>query len=82
MDSKTLGHYTIIRKLGEGGMGEVFLAEDTRLKRRVALKVLPKGFAADPERLDRFQREAEAIAALNHPHIVTLYNIDESGVGW
>jgi serine/threonine-protein kinase len=72
-------HYRIVDKLGEGGMGQVFLAEDTRLKRRVALKVLPEALAADPARLDRFQREAEAVAALNHPNIVTLHNIEEAG---
>jgi serine/threonine-protein kinase len=65
--------------LGEGGMGQVLLAEDTRLKRRVALKVLPEELAADPSRLGRLQREAEAVAALNHPNIVTLHSIEESG---
>ena len=75
---RTLSHYRLIEKIGEGGMGQVFLAEDTRLKRRVALKVLPEGFASDPARLARFQREAEVVAALNHPHIVTIYSVEES----
>ena len=73
-----LGHYVIIKKLGEGGMGQVLLAEDPRLKRRVALKVLPEALANDPARLQRFQREAELVAGLNHPNIVTLYNFEES----
>ena len=73
-----LGHYRVIKKLGEGGMGQVLLAEDTRLKRRVALKVLPRAFASDPSRVERFQREAEVVAALNHPNIVTLYSVEEA----
>ena len=79
-----LGHYRILAKLGEGGMGEVWVAEDTRLKRKVALKVLPTSIVADPshpasadDRLARFQREAEAVAALSHPNIVTIYSIEE-----
>ena len=62
-----LAHYRIVRQIGEGGMGAVFLAEDTKLDRRVALKVLPPEMASDPDRLERFQREAKAVAALNHP---------------
>jgi eukaryotic-like serine/threonine-protein kinase len=65
-----LGPYEVISPLGAGGMGEVWRARDTRLKRDVALKVLPGAFASDPERLARFQREAEVLAALNHPNIV------------
>jgi serine/threonine protein kinase len=68
-----LGHYTILTPLGAGGMGEVWVAEDARLKRKVALKVLPAVMAVDPDRLARFQREAEAVAALTHPNIVTIY---------
>ncbi len=73
-----LGHYEVLAKLGEGGMGEVFRATDTRLGRPVALKVLPAGMSDDRERLARFQREARAVAALNHPNIVTLYSVEEA----
>ncbi|HUP21423.1 MAG TPA: protein kinase [Thermoanaerobaculia bacterium] len=73
-----LGHYEIAAKLGEGGMGEVYAALDAKLHRRVALKVLPADLARDPERRERFAREAKAVAALNHPNIVTLYSIEES----
>ncbi len=76
---QTLSHYRLLKKIGEGGMGEVYLAEDTSLKRRVALKLLPESMATNPEGLTRFRREAEAVAALNHPHIVTLYSIEEIG---
>jgi serine/threonine protein kinase/dipeptidyl aminopeptidase/acylaminoacyl peptidase len=74
----SLGNYRIVRPLGAGGMGEVFEAEDTRLKRRVALKILPGETADDPARRARFQREAEAVAALNHPNIVTIYSVEEA----
>jgi len=74
---RQLLHYRIVEKLGEGGMGEVWLAEDTKLNRRVALKVLPHGMAADPDRRARFEREAQAVAALNHPNIVTIYSVEE-----
>ena len=73
MIGTTLSHYRIVDKLGHGGMGEVYRAEDTKLKRQVALKVLPTDLARDAEGLARFQREAEAVAALNHPHIVTIF---------
>jgi hypothetical protein len=76
---ETLAHYRILDQLGVGGMGEVYLAEDERLKRRVALKVLPPDLAGNPERLERFQREAETVAALNHPNIVTIYSIENEG---
>jgi serine/threonine protein kinase/TolB-like protein/Tfp pilus assembly protein PilF len=74
---QTLSHYRIERLIGEGGMGAVFLALDTTLDRKVALKVLPTAMAGDPDRLARFQREARAVAALNHPHIVTLFSVEE-----
>jgi len=77
MIGQTLGHYEILEKLGAGGMGEVYLAEDTSLKRQVALKVLPPDLAASQERLERFQREAESLAALNHPNIVHVYSVEE-----
>ena len=77
MIGQTIGHYQILDKLGEGGMGEVYLAEDTRLKRQVALKVLPAEMASSQERLERFQREAEALAVLDHPNIVTIHSVEE-----
>ncbi|TNF84940.1 MAG: hypothetical protein EP299_00100, partial [Acidobacteria bacterium] len=77
MVGQTLSHYRIVEKLGAGGMGEVYLAEDTTLKRQVALKVLPQELAASKERLDRFQREAETLAALDHPNIVTIHSVEE-----
>lgn len=70
MVGRTLGHYRVLEKLGEGGMGDVYLAEDAKLERRVALKVLPSELASSRERLERFEREANAVAALNHPNIV------------
>ncbi len=75
---QSLLHYRIVEMLGAGGMGEVYLAEDGKLKRRVALKVLPPGLAGDPDRLSRFQREAEAIASLSHPNIVTIFSVEET----
>ncbi len=71
----SLGPYKILEKIGAGGMGEVFLAEDTRLNRKVAVKTLPEEFASDPERLARFEQEARAAAALNHPHIAVVHDI-------
>ena len=78
MIGRRIGWYEITAHLGKGGMGEVFRATDTRLGRAIALKVLPADTARDPDRLARFQREARAVAALNHPHIVTIHSIEES----
>ena len=72
-----LGPYEILAPLGAGGMGEVYRARDTKLKREVAIKVLPESFAADPERMARFQREAEVLASLNHPNIAQIYGVEE-----
>ncbi|KAB2961306.1 MAG: protein kinase [Thermoanaerobaculia bacterium] len=77
MIGRTLNHYRIVCALGKGGMGEVYAAEDTRLHRLVALKILPPASADDPDRLARFRREAEVLAALNHPHVVTVYSVEE-----
>jgi TolB-like protein len=75
---RTLAHYQVVAAIGAGGMGEVYRATDTKLQRDVALKVLSPETARDPERLARFQREARAVAALNHPHIVTIFSVEES----
>src|SRR5688572_21672473 len=72
-----IGVYEVIGSLGAGGMGEVYRARDTRLGRDVALKILPEVFASDPERLARFEREAQVLASLNHPHIAAIYGLEE-----
>ena len=74
-----VGHYEIDAPIGVGGMGEVYRANDSKLGRRVALKVLPEAFAGDAERLARFQREAKVLASLNHPNIAAIYGIEDSG---
>ena len=73
-----LGSSEIVAPLGAGGMGEVYRARDTKLGRDVALKILPDGVAQDADRLGRFKREAQVLAALNHPHIAAIYGFDES----
>jgi len=78
MIGQNLLHYRVLSKLGEGGMGEVYLALDTKLERQVALKVLPEELASNPRRWERFAREARAVAALNHPNIVTIHAVEEA----
>jgi serine/threonine protein kinase len=78
MIGKTLSHFRITEKIGQGGMGEVYKATDTKLGREVAIKVLPEEFAQDAERVARFQREAKLLASLNHPNIASIYGLEES----
>jgi serine/threonine protein kinase len=73
-----LGPYEVTAQIGEGGMGQVYRATDTKLKRQVAIKILPPSLAADHDRLARFQREAEMLASLNHPNIAAIYGLEES----
>src|ERR1051325_10695233 len=73
-----LGQYEVLAPIGAGGMGEVYRAHDSKLGRDVALKLLPEGYARDPERLARFKREAKLLASLNHPNIATIYGLEEA----
>src|ERR1700694_1283108 len=75
-----LGPYEILAAIGAGGMGEVYRAKDTKLKRDVAIKVLPEAFAKDPERMARFTREAQVLASLNHPNIAAIYGVEDRGL--
>jgi serine/threonine protein kinase/Tol biopolymer transport system component len=79
MVGRTLGSYRIVEKLGAGGMGEVYRATDVKLRRDVAIKILPEAFAADADRLARFEREARVLASLNHPHIAGIHGLEEDG---
>src|SRR5579863_3408415 len=72
------GPYEILASIGAGGMGEVYRARDTKLNRDVALKILPEAFARDPDRMARFEREAQVLASLNHPNIAAIYGLEES----
>ncbi len=78
MTGARIGPYEVIAQIGAGGMGEVYRATDTALKRQVAIKVLPTSFANDPDRLARFKREAQLLAALNHPHIANIYGFEDT----
>src|SRR3954469_6870872 len=75
--SESIAHYRVTAKLGEGGMGTVYRATDTKLNREVAIKVLPDSFAQDPDRMSRFEREAQVLASLNHPNIAAIYGVEE-----
>src|SRR3984957_3978978 len=75
-----IAHYRVIGKLGQGGMGTIYRAVDTKLGREVAIKVLPEAFARDPDRLARFTREARVLTSLNHPNIAAIYGVEENAL--
>src|SRR5579859_1994338 len=75
-----IAHYRVLSKIGEGGMGAVYRATDTKLNREVAIKILPDAFAADPDRLARFAREAQVLASLNHPNIAAIYGVEDRAI--
>src|SRR5690242_2051108 len=77
---QSIAHYRIVSKLGEGGMGAVYRATDTKLNRDVAIKLLPAAFAADGDRMARFQREAQVLASLSHPNIAAIYGIEQGAI--
>jgi serine/threonine-protein kinase len=77
---QTIAHYRIVSRLGEGGMGEVWRATDTKLSREVVIKILPEAFAQDADRLSRFTREAQVLASLNHPNIAAVYGVEERAI--
>src|SRR3974377_1787594 len=77
---ESIAHYRIISKLGEGGMGAAYRATDTKLNRDVAIKILPDSFASRPDRMARFEREAQVLAALNHPNIAAIYGIEQGAI--
>ena len=81
MIGNMVGHYRIVARIGAGGMGEVFLAKDTRLGRKAAIKFLPAELAGNQERRQRFLTEAKAASALNHPHVCTVYDVGETADG-
>src|SRR3954471_13326630 len=76
----TIAHYRVVSLLGEGGMGQVYRATDTKLNRAVAIKILPPAFAEDADRMARFEREAQVLASLNHPHIAAIYGIEQAAI--
>ena len=78
MTEASIAHYRILEKIGQGGMGEVYRASDTKLHRDVAIKLLPEVFASDPERMARFSREAQVLASLNHPNIAAIHGLEET----
>src|SRR5271168_4784601 len=79
MIGQNIAHFRVTAKLGAGGMGEVYRATDSRLGREVAVKIIPDAFASDPQRMARFEREAQLLAVLNHPHIATIHGLEVTG---